>query len=434
MRYNKVLLVSPEYNFPNPRGMYPNGGLLSIGTLLESKGCEVQIIHMVPDKYNLATLEEAIRGFRPDLVGITVTTFQTKSAKAVARIVKEIDWEIPVVIGGPHVSAVTDAALKEIRNADIAFYGDAEQAMVDLVEGRDVETGRHSVIKDLDSLPFPDLSLIHLDHFTSTAPPGPRPSMSIMASRGCPFRCGFCSKSVFGNTVRQMSPERVVGEVEYLHKRWGVQEIFFVNDIFNLKRDWAIEVFELLIKKGLDKLRYKCMYRANEQLVDLPLLKLAKRAGLWLIFYGVESGNQDMLNRMQKDLELGEIRRAFALTHKAGIRTTAAIIVGYPGETPETIKQSQELAVKLKPFWLGFSRLTPFPGTRVCEEVKEAGHLLETNYDNYRPDRVLARTEAMTADEIEAAAKKLDDWTYQIKMKHLLTHPAMAYQVLKDRV
>jgi len=231
-----------------------------------------------------------------------------------------------------------------------------------------------------------------------------------------------------------MTPERVIEEVEYLHRRWGIQEIFFHDDTFNLKRDWAEEVFELLIKKGLDKLRYKAPFRANEKLVDLHLLRLAKRAGVWLIFYGVESGNQKMLDRMTKGLELGEIRRAFALTHKAGIKTTASFIVGYPGETPETIKQSQEFAVKLKPFWLGFSRLTPFPGTRVCEEVKEAGHLLETNHDLYRPDKVLARTEAMTAEEIEAAAKKLDDWTYHIKMRHLATHPSMAYQVLKDKV
>jgi len=207
-----------------------------------------------------------------------------------------------------------------------------------------------------------------------------------------------------------------------------------MDDTFNLKRDWAVEVFELLIKKGLDKLRYKAQFRANEKLVDAALLRLAKRAGVWLIFYGVESGNQEMLNRMAKGLELGEIRRAFALTHKAGIRTTASFIIGYPGETPETIKQSQEFAVQLKPFWMGFSRLTPFPGTKVCTDVKQAGHLLETNYDLYRPDRVLARTEAMTAEEIEAAAKKLDDWTYHIKMRHLLTHPSMAYQVLKDKV
>lgn len=434
MQYKRVLLVSPEYNFPSSGGMYPNGGLLSIGTLLQSKGCEVQIIHMVPDGYDIAALEVAIRAFRPDLVGISVMTFQTKSAKAVARVMKEIDWEIPVVIGGPHVSAITNAALREIRNADFAFYGEAEQAMVETVENGSEWTGRHSVIKDLDSLPFPDLSLINLDHFSGPAPPGPRPSISMMCSRGCPFQCGFCSRAVFGNTVRRMSPERVVAEVEYLHQRWGMQEIFFMDDTFNLKRDWAVTVFELLIKKGLDKLRYKAPFRANEHLVDLPLLKLAKRAGVWLIFYGVESGNQWMLTRMKKGLALSEIREAFALTHKAGIKTTASFIIGYPGETPETIKQSQEFAAALKPFWIGFSRLTPFPGTKVCDDVKAAGHLLETNYDLYRPDVVLARTEAMTAEEIEAAAKKLDDWTYHIKLRHLMTHPSMAYQVLKDKV
>ena len=444
MKYDKVLLISPEYNYPYTGGMYPNGGLLSIGTVLRKMGCEVGIVHMIPDKRSPSFIKYLIMRYQPDIVGISVTTFQTKSTKAITKAIKEVNPETLVIIGGPHPSALGSGALNAFPLVDVAVLGEGEDIMKEMVEDKDwhdikgicfedVVTESRPFRDDLDSLPLPDLNLIKLKNFSSPAPSGASPSMSVMGSRGCPYHCEFCSKAVFGNVVRLRSPERVVDEVEMLHKRWGIREIFLHDDTFNLNREWAMAIFEMLIKRGLDKLKYKVPFRVDEKLVDNELLRLAKRAGVWLVFYGVESGNQDMLDRMGKGIDLDETRRAFRLTHEAGIKTTASFIVGFPGETNETLKQSWAFAKELNPFWVGFSRLTPFPWTTVERKVRLGGYLLDGNYDNYRPDKVLARTQELSEDEIEEWAVKLDKWAYNTKIKHLLANPVMAYRTMKGR-
>jgi len=427
----KVLLISPEYNYPYVGGMYPNGGLLSIGTVLQNMGCEVGIVHMIPDRRDAKFIEHLVMSFQPDIVGLSVTTFQTKSTKAITKLVKKAKREVQVIIGGPHPSALKAEVLKDFPDVDIAVIGEGERTVQEIAEGKNpkyikgicyrngsevVLTAMRPLIKDLDSLPLPELDLINLNNFSCPAPIGQTPSMGVLGGRGCPFHCEFCSKAVLGNSVRHRSPERVVAEAGMLHKVWGIREIFFMDDTFNLKREWAMEIFELLIKRGLDKLRYKIAFRVNEKLVDSELLRLAKRAGVWLIFYGVESGNQDILDAMNKGINLDEIRRAFRLTHEAGIKTIATFIVGYPGDTDTTLKQSLAFAKELKPFWVGFSRLTPFPGTGVEAVVRSNNHLLDDNYDNYRPDIVLARTKGLSGDEVERWAKRLDEWSYKQKI------------------
>ena len=444
----KVLLISPEYNYPYTGGMYPNGGLLSIGTVLNNIGCEVGIVHMIPEKRNAQFIEHLVMTFQPDIVGLSVTTFQTKSTKSITKLVKNAKPDMQVVIGGPHPSALGAEALKDFPDVDIAVIGEGERTIQEIVDNKrladikgicyrvgmeEVITVARPLIKGLDALPLPNLDLIKLENFSCPAPIGNTPSMSVMGGRGCPFRCKFCSKAIFGNSVRMRSPERIVDEVSMLHKAWGIREIFFMDDTFNLKRDWAMEIFELLIKRGLNKLRYKVPFRVNEKLVDSELLRMAKRAGVWLIFYGVESGNQDMLDAMQKGINLDEIRRAFLLTHAVGIKTTASFIVGYPGDTNETLRQSLAFAKEIKPFWVGFSRLTPFPGTEVEATVRDNKHLLDADYDNYRPDKVLARTHALSGDEIDRWAKRLDEWAYNRKIKHLMADPIMAYRVFRSR-
>jgi len=403
---------------------------------------------MIPDKRDAKFIKHLVMAFQPDIVGLSVTTFQTKSTKVITKLVKEVNPDVQVIIGGSHPSALREEVLTDFPDVDIAVLGEGERTIQEIVDNKrlqgikgicyrvgteEVITATRPLIKNLDDLPLPNLDLIQLGNFSCPAPIGQTPSMSVMGSRGCPFHCQFCSKAIFGNSVRLRSPVRVVDEVSMLHKAWGIREIFFLDDTFNLKRDWAMEIFELLIKRGLNKLRYKIPFRVNEKLVDVELLKLAKRAGVWLIFYGVESGNQDMLDRMHKGIKLEEIRRAFRLTHEAGIKTIASFIVGYPGETNETVRQSLAFAKEIKPFWVGFSRLTPFPGTGVEAIVKSNNHLLDDNYDNYRPDKVLARTHALSGDDIDRWAKRLDGWAYNSKIRHLLADPIMAYRVFRSR-
>lgn len=194
----------------------------------------------------------------------------------------------------------------------------------------------------------------------------------------------------------------VIEEIKWLHEKYGVKEIFFQDDTFNLNRVWAEKILNLIIENGLNKgIIYKTPFRANEKLVDEGLLRLAKRAGFWLIFYGVENGNQGMLDGMRKGLTIGEIKRAFKLTHKVGLKTTASFIIGMPSETKETISDSISLRKELNPYDGGFSPAIPLPATEFERIVKQKKHLLVQDYDKYSPMRFIVRTDSLTKQELE---------------------------------
>jgi len=257
--------------------------------------------------------------------------------------------------------------------------------------------------------------------------------MFIMASRGCPFGCIFCSKSVYGSTVRYHSPDYIISLVEYLHRDFGVKEVFFQDDTFNLNRAWTENILNKIIGSGLNKtMIFRTPFRVNEKLVDRELLNLMKKAGFWLIFYGVENGNQDMLDRMKKGITTEEVKRAFKLTHEAGIKTEASFIIGLPGETESTIKDSINLWHEIKPYWTGFSRAIPFPNTPFERESRIKGNIICGDYDEYTVGKTMVRTETMTAEQLEKWAQHCAKLVMLDTGRVLATHPAELYRVIKD--
>ena len=261
---------------------------------------------------------------------------------------------------------------------------------------------------NLDHVPLPNLSLIDVRNFAGADPQIGYPSMFIMGSRGCPFKCTFCNKSIWGNHVRFRRPEALVDEIEWLHNQYGIREVFFQDDTFNLRREWAEEVFHLIIDRKLNKkLTYKTPFRANEKLVDADLLRLARKAGFWLLFYGVENGNQEMLDAMGKGLKIDELRRAFRLTHEAGIATTGSFMLGMPGETEATVQDTIKLWGELRPFVTGFGPAIPFPATEFDQTVTEKGHKLITDYDDFTPNAIHVRTDELDGKRLENLLKNI---------------------------
>ena len=160
--------------------------------------------------------------------------------------------------------------------------------------------------------------------------------------------------------------------------------------------------FSLIIDNKLNKeIIYKAPFRANERLVDKELLQLAKEAGFWLIFYGVESGNQEMLNRMKKKITVREFKRAFELTHSVGLKTIGSFMIGLPGEDKKTIKDTFNLRKELNPYIAGYAPAVPFPGTEFEKNVIDKGHLLTNNYDEYFPELFVVRTDSLTKEKLE---------------------------------
>ncbi|MBU0714505.1 MAG: B12-binding domain-containing radical SAM protein [Verrucomicrobia bacterium] len=434
-RTKRVLLVSPEENDGKPYEHFPSGALILLGSLLRERGHTVRLVHMTADRIGVDDLQAVVERFVPDLVGLTMNTYQTRSVREVSTALKRRNAALPIMVGGPHASALRERIFKFFPHIDYAVCGEGEQALLELLANVPPDRipglcrpGQSQVVRsqppDLDFIPLPRLDLIELSRFPGADPHRAHPQMFVMASRGCPFQCTFCNKSVFGHSVRFRRPELIVREVEWLHTEYGIREIFFQDDTFNLKRDWAEHVMQLIIDRKLNrKIAFTTSFRANRNLIDAELLRMAKAAGFWLIFYGVENGNQAMLDAMGKGLTLEEIRRAFRLTHEAGLETKASFMIGMPGETEDTVEESICLWRELDPLAAGVGPAIPFPGTEFDRMITANGHKLSEDFDLFSSEAVLIRTAQMDADCIQLALLRFRKAVLQKAMRDLFRWP-----------
>ncbi len=381
-----ILLVQPSYNDPGHYTSVPSRALLILGTLAKQKGHNVRIMHVDMDGQVTA---EVLKEFKPDILGITVNTFQCRNAKEIANMVKAQGNGTMLVVGGPH-------AVVWEGPADKVVIGEGENQWLEIL-------GEPANINTPDDVPIPDYSLVDLSRFYGVKPVGAIPSTEIMVSRGCPFSCIFCNTPIFwGNKVRYRSPQLVVEELVHLHKRWGIAEVFLQDDTFNANIPWAMEIFERIIKKGLNKtMLFKICCRVNHKMLTKELLDMAYRAGVWNIFFGVESGCQSQLDRMHKGQTVEDIVRAIEMTHDAHICQQCSLIVGTPGETWDTLIETRDLMRKAQPRVLGWAHACPFPHTEMDRIVTERGHKRLIPYEEYGYGQVICRTEALDYSDLE---------------------------------
>ncbi len=360
--------------------------LLLLGTLAQQRGNKVQILHtdflngFIADEFAL---------FKPDIVGITCNTFQVKSARIIAREAKA--YGAKVILGGPHASVWSD------NTVDNKVIGEGENAWLTFI-------GEKPNINSIDDIPIPNYDLVDLTRFCGVSPVGAIPSLAIMGSRGCPYQCTFCNTPIFwGKQVRYRNPQYILNEVQLLHQRYNINEIFFQDDTFNSNHKWAFELFERIIQRGLNKeMLFKIACRVNEKLITKEFLDLAHKAGVWNIFYGIESGSQEMLDRMHKNITIAEIKRAIKMTHEADIQTQCSFIIGMPGETFVTLRETAQLLQEIKPTKYGWVFACPFPNTELDKEVTDKGHKLDIDYAEYGYGNVLVRTDGLDFEELEA--------------------------------
>lgn len=406
----------------------PSRGLLSLAAVLQKDGYPVQYIDADIDNMTELEIIAKITEYNSDIVGITMNTFQSHAGLSLAYFLKSIHPDIKIIVGGPHPSALGKQMLLDHPCIDIICLGEGEEMIVELAEalkygifigsipgicyrfsGRCIENDRRQFIDYLDYLPFPAYELSgKLTRYPGAQPVLKSPSMHIMASRGCPYSCTFCTKSVWGRRVRFRSVGNIVNEIEMLHYKFGINEIFFQDDTMNLDRVWFFAICDEIIKRELNHLSYKAPFRVNKNLVDEGLLSKAKEAGFWMIFYGVESGSQEVLNTIEKGTTVAEIERAFRLTHNAGILTIAAFMVGNIGDTRETVQESVELAKRIRPDVFGFSIATPLPGTRFYDIAKAKGWILNEDFSQYSQFTAVSRNEALTASDITELRNRAD--------------------------
>ena len=417
------MLINPPQITKYPQ---PPLGLAMLAAVLEEKGHSVKIWDLTAIGLSENAVPQIIHNEKPKIVGVTAMTSTINSAINVARKVKESDSEILIVLGGAHVSILPEETLQKNPEIDMIVRGEGEKTILELVEtierqGSDLssilgltyktEFGVKSnpsrpAFLDVDTLPFPAFHLLPQGKYRLHPPIGRRsPVMPIMVSRGCPNGCIFCSKSVFGNKYRNNSPVYVVDQIQLLIEKFGVKEIKFYDDIFTLNRKWVMVICAELKNRGIDVL-WTCETRIN--LVDTELLKTMRAAGCYMIAYGVESGDQKILNEIGKNVTLEQITNAFKLTHEAGISTVGYFMLGAPNETPETIMRTVEFAKRINPDFVQFSIATPYPGTELHRLAAEK-RCLPKSWDEY----VYADLKSVDSSYFELttmSAQELREW------------------------
>ncbi|MCM8784115.1 MAG: radical SAM protein, partial [Candidatus Omnitrophica bacterium] len=258
------------------------------------------------------------------------------------------------------------------------------------------------LIKDLDSLPWPLRESLPMEVYIDAPGEMPLPSVQMWSSRGCIFKCLFClwpSLMYQGNIFRTRNPIKVVEEMEYLVKEMGFRSIYFDDDTFNIGKERVLEICNQIKKR---KLNIPWAIMARPDLMDKEELFALKKSGVWAIKYGVESGEQKLLDKIGKNMNLQKAIEMIRLTKKLGIKSHLTFMFGLPGETIESVKKTIELAVELAPFSLQFSLVTPFPGTILFEGCERAGKIISYDWREYDGNyNCVINTENLTYRKIE---------------------------------
>jgi anaerobic magnesium-protoporphyrin IX monomethyl ester cyclase len=363
--------------------LYPSLGVLSLAAYLREAGTSVGIVDLTFER-SAQPVDRRAREFRPQLVGVHTKTLTYARSLEVAAIAHERG--ALAIAGGPDAASRPDLYLE--GGFDAVAPGEGEVTLLDAArraaEGEPLSgtpgliVGRADArvvgpprpfFRPLDRLPLPAWDLIDLEGYLARweRRTGER-RMAVLTSRGCPFDCSWCSKPTFGRSFRQMSPERVLRELEALHTNYRVDYVRFCDDVFGIQRSWLESLLEGLESAHLG-IQFECLARVD--LLKPDLLRRMRSAGLARVYVGVESGSQKMLDLMNRGTRLSQVESAARSLRENGVRQFWFLMLGYPGETVEDIEATLRLFRKFSPEEYSVSIAVPIPGTRFYDSVKE---------------------------------------------------------------
>jgi anaerobic magnesium-protoporphyrin IX monomethyl ester cyclase len=380
----KVALVYPFFHPANDNSIFrfPPLGLGYIASALVSRGIEVELVDCTFLKFNQVT--EKINRFKPQIIGFYSMFSMKKITIELANALKtQATKDCLFVVGGPLPSWAPEGFLQVF---DVVVIGEGEETMLELAatytkgqslssvkglvyknKSKIVTTETRTFIENLDNLPFPTRNLFdnnaykkyYLDKFGYS-------TTSMITSRGCPFSCDFCSRPIFGADMRTRSIKNIVDEVEQI-ATLGYDRVWFADDCFTLNRQNLVGVCQELYRRQIN-IEWECLSRVDT--LDDEVAISMKRAGCKRVFFGIESGNDSILQLMNKKITSEQAKQAVHAAKKAGLETGAFFILGYPGETDKTVLDTIRFATALPLDYLSFTLTYPIPGTPLYERVK----------------------------------------------------------------
>lgn len=412
----KILLVNPPpRHIEYENIVVPPLGLSYIAAVLEKNGYKVEILDAFALQQSWQEFENRIKETNADIIGIGGMTPVIDNTYRAAKICRRYCKYL--VVGGPHTTVFIKNIFNQIPEVDFAVYGEGENTFLELVKTitnngdfsriaglatREGINPPRELISDLDSLPFPARHLLPNRLYKYIFSKNKKVT-TMFISRGCPYNCVFCDKSVFGSKYRKRSAENVLEEISLIKDMYKEISIVFYDDLFTLDKKRVIKICHGIIERNL-KIDWKCEGRVDQ--VDEELLGWMKKAGCSTIAYGVESGNQKGINYLNKNITLAQVKNAFTLTRKAGIMSTAYFILGIPVETYEDEIGTIEFAKSINPDYAQFSVLSPFPGTRLYDDAIRENTYREIEAQN-PVDKDLKRPVIISSNWDEEKLKKI---------------------------
>lgn len=427
----KTIFVNPPLSMAERYGkLAPGGtntaplGLANLAAVTRAQGYQTEILDPLPSQLSQQETVERIQEAYPRWVGFTATAVSIHKAAELAGLLKKSNPEITTIIGGVQLSALPKEMMEEFPSFDLGVVGEGEQTILELLcclqEGgklREINgliiredgelrfTNSREYIKDLDQVPFPAWDLLPdiRKHYQPAAFNCRRfPASSILTSRGCSGKCTFCDLSLFRNYCRSFSAEYVLEMIRVLRDNYGIREISIHDDNFLMYRPRLLKLCELLIDKEWN-LSWSCNGRVDQ--VTPEVLHFMHRAGCWQIGYGIESGSDEILERIKKGVNLEQITRAVHWTREAGIRVRGYFMLGCPGETRETIMKTINFAKTSGVDDFQITYFTPFPGSESFRNAEKYGKFTK-DYRRMNTWFPVFIPEALTRETLESYYRK----------------------------
>jgi len=427
----RFLLINPAMNleklgrFAGLLEPMPCIGLAYVAAAAEAQGSLVRAIDMFAEGLDAREVVERARRFRPDLVGMTVLTPSAPVCSRLAQMLRRAIPGVKIIWGGVHAD-VFGAEIVRSGDADLCAHGDGEITIHEVldaldrgdddlsaidgltwraVDGEVITNRARPLNRDLDALPYPAWHLLPVHRygllpFADFA----KPVLTMAGSRGCPYRCDYCSLiNTGGKVYRRRDPIKLVDEYEYLVDRFGVKQIGFIDPIFPLVKKDLRPLCEELVRRGLDQ-RCQWLSETRADRLDRETSDLMYQGGCRRVLLGIESGSDLLLGNVNKTATCSKVREGVANARAAGLQTVGLFMIGLPGETPEMTRETVEFAVELDVDFAKFAITVPFPGSKLFAERWQTD-LFRDDWENYTtfnpdPDRLIYHPEGYDPREL----------------------------------
>jgi len=375
-------------------------GLCYLAAVTRKTGYETEILDMPALGLTFDQALDIVIAKKPKYIGISSVTLAIRNAAKLADMIKKKAPGSIIILGGPHITAAYEEVMNKYSQFDIGVIGEGDQTIIELLDALEknkdlsgvrgityrknsslISTARRELLEDMNLLPMPAWDLLPdiKKYYIPTAYAVNKfPSFSIVTSRGCPYMCTFCDRSVFGNRYRTHSPEYVLSMIKDLYYNHGIRDIRINDDEFIVSKKRILEFCDLLIDSKM-KISWSCLGRVSS--VNKEIIDKMKKAGCWQIRFGIESGSQKVLDVLKKGIRLEQIEKAVKICKERGMKTIGFFMMGLPLETEEDLRQTIEFSLRLKLDDFKINYFAPFPGSELFGQLDKYGKLISDSED-----------------------------------------------------